>query len=167
MAAEGTSGFSRLFQRLCVILQSMETVNWSEPRIIQLPKIYDPRGNLTFVQDADQIPFEIARVYWTYDVPAGEFRGGHSHREAEELVVATGGSFNVNLYDGVEWVTYTLNRPYVGLYIPSGYWRTLDNFASGSVCLVMTSTLYSEEDYVRDFDEFCSLSAERRGRCNG
>ncbi len=140
----------------------MESVSQNKPRIIQLPKICDPRGNLTFVQDMEQVPFEISRVYWTYDVPAGEFRGGHSHRTAEEVVVASGGSFNVNLFDGEEWVTYTLNRPYQGLYIPSGYWRTLDNFASGSVCLVMTSTKYDEADYVRDFDEFKRIVSERR-----
>jgi len=132
-------------------------MNHMKPQIIQLPKICDPRGNLTFVQDGDQVPFDIARAYWTYDVPAGEARGGHSHHEAEELVIATGGSFNVNLFDGNSWVTYTLNRPFEGLYIPPGYWRTLDNFASGSVCLVLTSTKYSEEDYVRDFDDFLHI----------
>lgn len=125
-----------------------------KPSIILLPKICDPRGNLTFVQDMDQIPFEISRVYWTYDVPGGESRGGHSHIEAEELVIAAGGSFDVNLYDGKEWLKFQLNRPYEGLYIPAGYWRTLDNFASGSVCLVMTSTLFDEEDYIRDFEQF-------------
>lgn len=124
------------------------------PRMVPLPKICDPRGNLTFVQDMDQIPFEISRVYWTYDVPGGESRGGHSHKEAEELVVAAGGSFDVNLFDGKTWLKFQLNRPYEGLYIPAGYWRTLDNFASGSVCLVMTSTLFDEEDYIRDFEQF-------------
>ncbi|MCM1141692.1 MAG: FdtA/QdtA family cupin domain-containing protein [Duncaniella sp.] len=122
--------------------------------MVSLPKICDPRGNLTFVQDMSQVPFEISRVYWTYDVPGGEERGGHSHIEAEELVVAAGGSFDVNLYDGKEWMRFRLNRPYEGLYIPAGYWRTLDNFASGSVCLVMTSTLFDEKDYIRDFEQF-------------
>lgn len=135
-----------------------------EPRIIQLPKICDPRGNLTFVQDMDGIPFNIERVYWTYDVPSGESRGGHSHREAEELVVAVSGSFNVNIFDGEDWSTFLLNRPFQGLYIPAGYWRTLDNFASGSVCLVMTSTIYSEDDYVRDYEEYKRMAASgRRG----
>lgn len=128
-----------------------------KPKLINLPKIYDPRGNLTFVQNDDQIPFEIARAYWTYDVPAGEARGGHSHHVAEELVVATSGSFNVNLFDGACWSTYTLNRPFTGLYIPPGYWRTLDNFASGSVCMVLTSTKYDENDYIRDFVEYMKL----------
>ncbi|MDE6571634.1 MAG: FdtA/QdtA family cupin domain-containing protein [Duncaniella sp.] len=137
-------------------------MDWKKPRIVSLPRIYDPRGNLTFVQDFDQVPFHIARAYWTYDVPAGESRGGHSHHEAEELVIATCGSFNVNLYDGDTWNTYTLNRPYEGLYIPPGYWRTLDNFASGSVCMVLTSIPYSEDDYVRDYEEFKRLAAEKK-----
>ncbi len=116
-----------------------------KPRIITLPRIYDPRGNLTFTQNGDgRIPFKIERVYWTYDVPAGEQRGGHSHHESKELLVAISGSFNVNLYDGKEWHTFHLNRPFEGLYIPAGYWRTLDNFASGSVCMVLTSTLFCE-----------------------
>lgn len=135
-----------------------------KPRIIQLPKICDPRGNLTFVQDSDGIPFNIERVYWTYDVPSGESRGGHSHREAQELVVAVSGSFNVNIFDGEDWSTYQLNRPFQGLYIPAGYWRTLDNFASGSVCLVMTSTIYSEDDYVRDYEEYKRMAARGEER---
>ena len=133
-----------------------------KPRLIELPRIYDPRGNLTFAQDNDQMPFSIARAYWTYDVPAGEERGGHSHHAAEELIVAAAGSFNVTLHDGDEWRTFTLNRPYRGLYVPPGYWRTLDNFSSGSVCLVLTSILYDEADYVRDFAEF-KQSARRLG----
>lgn len=132
---------------------------FDKPRLIDLPRIYDPRGNLTFVQNGDNVlPFAIERVYWTYDVPAGEERGGHSHHEGKELLVATSGSFNVNLFDGKEHATYTLNRPYRALYIPPGYWRTLDNFASGSVCMVLTSTQYSEDDYVRDYDEFIKLT---------
>lgn len=131
------------------------------PRIITLPRIFDPRGSLTFVQDNDQVPFPIRRCYWTYDVPAGEARGGHSHHQAEELVVAVAGCFNVNLFDGKTWATYTLNRPYEGLYIPPRYWRTLDNFASGSVCLVVTSLPYSEDDYERDYETFKLKSAQR------
>ena len=127
-------------------------------RIVSLPRIYDPRGNLTFVENGDgRLPFDIERVYWTYDVPAGEERGGHSHHEGKELLVAISGSFNVNLFDGREHLTFTLNRPWEGLYIPPGYWRTLDNFASGSVCMVLTSVPYSETDYVRDYEEFVRL----------
>lgn len=129
-----------------------------DPCIVSLPKICDPRGNLTFVEEGRHVPFDIARVYWTYDVPAGEVRGSHSHHVAEELIVATSGSFNVNLSDGKETKTFTLNRPFEGLYVPPGYWRTLDNFSSGSVCMVLTSIPYSEDDYVRDYDEFLKLA---------
>lgn len=133
---------------------------YAKPQIIDLPRIYDPRGNLTFVQNGDtMLPFEIERVYWIYDVPAGEERGAHAHHEGKELLVAVSGSFNVNLFDGKEMCTYTLNRPYKALYVPPGYWRTIDNFASGSVCMVITSTQYSEDDYVRDYDEFMKLAA--------
>lgn len=132
-------------------------------RLITLPRIYDPRGNLTFVENGDgRLPFAIERVYWTYDVPAGEERGGHSHHQGKELLVAISGSFNVNLFDGSEHLTFTLNRPWEGLYIPPGYWRTLDNFASGSVCMVLTSVPYSEVDYVRDYEEFVKLCRDRR-----
>lgn len=135
--------------------------NLEKARMICLPRIYDPRGNLTFVENGDNyLPFKIERVYWTYDVPAGEERGGHSHHEGRELLIAISGSFNVNLYDGENWQSYTLNRPFEALYIPAGYWRTLNNFASGSVCMVLTSTPYTEEDYVRDFDDFKKLSTD-------
>lgn len=128
-----------------------------KPCLIDLPRIYDPRGNLTFVQNGDgRLPFAIERVYWTYDVPAGERRGGHAHHEGRELLIAISGSFAVNLFDGSEWATYRLNRPYQGLYVPPGYWRTLDDFSTGSVCMVLTSTPYSESDYIRDFEEFMS-----------
>ncbi len=152
----------RLFQRFYVFLQIMGNRAKQKPRIIQLPKIFDYRGSLTFVQDGDCIPFKISRVYWIYDVPAGESRGGHSHIEAEELVVATSGSFNVNIFDGEDWSTFILNRPFQGLYIPAGYWRTLDNFASSSVCMVITSNLYSEDDYVRDYEEFKRIATSSR-----
>lgn len=134
---------------------------WTKPSIIPLPKIFDPRGSLTFVEDGNQIPFEIKRVYWTYDVPAGEVRGSHSHHVAEELIIATSGSFHVHLFDGKEQLSFTLNRPFEGLYVPPGYWRTLDNFSSGSVCMVLTSIPYSEDDYVRDFEEFKRISCKR------
>lgn len=132
-------------------------MDYDSPLIIDLPRIYDPRGNLTFVQNGDgRLPFDIERVYWTYDVPAGEKRGGHAHHQGRELLVAISGSFAVNLFDGREWTTYRLNRPYQGLYIPPGYWRTLDDFSTGSVCMVLTSTPYSEADYIRDFEVYMS-----------
>lgn len=133
-----------------------------KPTIITLPKIYDPRGNLTFVQDNDQLPFSIARTYWIYDVPAGAERGGHSHHRLQQLLVAVSGSFNVNISDGFSYRTYTLNRPFEGLYIPPGIWGWIDNFASGSVCLTIADMPYDEEDYVRDFNEFLEL-AQKKG----
>ena len=139
----------------------METGNLAVPRILQLPRIHDPRWNLTFAQGGAQLPFDLKRAYWIYDVPAGEERGGHSHHEQMELVIAVGGSFSVNLFDGFSWKTYMLNKPFEGLLIPSGVWRTLDDFSSGSVCLVLTSNYFDEADYVRDFDEFRHLALER------
>lgn len=125
------------------------------PHIIDLPKIYDPRGSLTFTQNGGStLPFDIERVYWTYDVPAGAERGGHSHKVSEELIIAVSGSFRVNLFDGKEWRSFELNRPYKGLYVPPCNWRTLDNFSTGAVCMVLTSTRFDEADYIRNYDEF-------------
>lgn len=125
------------------------------PRIIDLPRIYDPRGCLSFTQNDDGlIPFDIQRVYWIYDVPAGSERGAHSHRKTKNFLVALAGSFCVKLFDGKEWQSFTLNRPFKGLYIPPGYWHTMDNFASGSVCMVIASTPYDESDYIREYREF-------------
>ncbi|MCM1164140.1 MAG: FdtA/QdtA family cupin domain-containing protein [Muribaculaceae bacterium] len=132
-----------------------------QPHIIALPKIFDPRGSLTFVEGGGLIPFNIARAYWIYDVPAGEERGGHSHIDMQQLLVATGGSFDVNVTDGFSSRTFTLNRPFEGLYIPQGIWRTITNFASGSVCLSLVNLPFYEEDYIRDFDEFMKLAALR------
>lgn len=134
----------------------------AEPVIIDLPRIYDPRGNLTFVQNGcSALPFTIERVYWIYDVPAGEERGAHAHRKGQEMLIATSGCFTVNLFDGKIWRHFTLNRPYQGLYVPPGYWRTLDDFSSGSVCMVFSSTPYSEDDYIRDYDEFMQLNGDK------
>ncbi|MDE6573893.1 MAG: FdtA/QdtA family cupin domain-containing protein [Muribaculaceae bacterium] len=129
-----------------------------KPCIVQVPRIYDPRGNLSFIQNGDNgLPFAIERMYWIYDVPAGEERGAHAHRKGKEFIMALSGSFNVNLFDGKNHLTYTLNRPWEGLYVPPGFWRTLDNFSSGSVCAVLSSTKYDEADYIRSFDEFMSI----------
>lgn len=122
--------------------------------IINLPKITDPRGNLTVADGIRDLPFEIKRVYWTYDIPGGESRGGHAHKECKELIIAAGGSFDVTLDDGLEKVTFHLNHPYQGLFVDTGIWRTLEDFSSGALCLVLTSELFEEEDYIRDYDEF-------------
>ena len=123
-------------------------------RLVDLPKISDPRGNLTFVEGQSHVPFDIARVYYLYDVPGGEGRGGHAHKQLEQLVIAASGSFDIVLNDGVRKQTFSLNRSYVGLYVPRMIWRELENFSSGSVCLVLASLPYDEDDYYRSFDEF-------------
>lgn len=122
--------------------------------IIKLPKITDPRGNLTVADGRRNIPFDIRRVYWTYDIPAGEWRGGHAHKSCKELIIAASGSFSVTLDDGMEKETFRLSRPYEGLYVDTGVWRTLDDFSSGALCLVLTSELFDEQDYIRDYDDF-------------
>lgn len=128
-------------------------------RLIDLPKIIDTRGNLTVVEQMRQIPFDIARVYWTYDIPGGGRRGGHAHRSCQEVVIAVSGSFDVQLYNGREWETYHLNHPYQGLYIGTSIWRTLEDFSSGAVCLVLASELFDEDEYIYDMDEFEKLYA--------
>ena len=122
-------------------------------KIVELPKIADARGNLTFIEE-DHIPFEIKRVYYLYDVPGGSERGGHAHKALHQLIIALSGSFDVEIDDGATKKTFTFNRPYEGLYICPGIWRELKNFSSGSVCLVLASNLYSEDDYYRDYDQF-------------
>jgi hypothetical protein len=122
--------------------------------IIELPKIHDPRGNLTFIEENKHVPFSIKRVYYTYDVPGGEERGGHAHKELHQLIVAMSGSFDVVLDDGFETKTFHLNRSYFGLYVCPMIWREINNFSSGSVCMVLASSLYSEDDYYRDYNEF-------------
>lgn len=123
-------------------------------KIIELPKIIDPRGNLTVAESIKNIPFDIKRVYWVYDVPSGEHRGGHAHKQCKELLVAVSGSFTVTLDDGNEKHTYLLNHPYQGLFIDVNIWRTLDDFSSGAVCLVLASERFEEEDYIRDYNDY-------------
>ena len=123
-------------------------------RIIDLPKIPDHRGNLTFIESQNHVPFDIRRVYYLYDVPGGAERGGHAHRELHQLIVAMSGSFDVLIDDGFKKQRYHLNRSHYGLYLCPMIWRELDNFSSGSVCMVLASTLYSESDYLRDYNEF-------------
>lgn len=126
----------------------------SEPKLIELTRILDHRGNLSVVEQFKDIPFDIKRVYWIYDVPGGENRGGHAHREISEFIIAANGSFTVTLTDGKEKKKFLLNHPYQGLYVGPGWWRTLDDFSSGSVCLVIASDYFAEEEYIRDYDEF-------------
>lgn len=123
-------------------------------RIIELPKISDPRGNLTFVEGGQHIPFDIQRVYYLYDVPGGAERGGHAHKGLHQLIVAMSGSFDVVLDDGRQKKRFHLNRSYYGLYVCPMIWRELDNFSSGSVCMVLASNRYDEDDYYRDYVEY-------------
>jgi hypothetical protein len=123
-------------------------------RLIELPRIQDARGNLTFIEENRHIPFEIKRVYYLYDVPGGEARGGHAHKQLQQFIIAANGSFDVVLDDGSSKERYRLNRSYYGLYVPSMVWREIDNFSSGSVCLVLASKLFDEQDYIRDYDVF-------------
>lgn len=123
-------------------------------RIIDLPKILEPRGNLTFIEANQHVPFPIQRVYYLYDVPGGAERGGHAHRALHQLIIAISGSFDVVLDDGHEKQRHHLNRSYYGLYVCPMIWRELDNFSSGSVCLVLASNHYDEDDYYRDYAEF-------------
>lgn len=126
-------------------------------RVIELPKISDPRGNLTFVEGSQHIPFDIQRVYYLYDVPGGAERGGHAHKALQQLIVAMSGSFDVVLDDGSERKRFHLNRSYFGLYVCPMIWRELDNFSSGSVCMVLASNRYDESDYYRDYSKYLAV----------
>ncbi len=123
-------------------------------RLVELPKVQDNRGNLTFIEGKRHIPFEIKRVYYLYDVPGGAFRGGHGHRELQEFIIAMSGSFTVVIDDGRSKRKFPLNRSYFGLYVPTTLWRELEDFSSGAVCTVLASTPYNEADYIRDYREF-------------
>lgn len=133
----------------------------SDCRIVELNRNRHVNGSLTVVENNADALFNIKRVFYLYDVPGDSERGGHSHFEAQELIVALSGCFDVTLQDGHSKKTFTLNRPYKALYIPAGIWRSLDNFSSGAVCLVLTSELFEESDYVRDYDRFLNLTAEK------
>lgn len=132
----------------------------SEVQLIELPKILDKRGNLSFFQEETHIPFKVERVYWIYDVPGGEIRGGHAYKELYELIVALSGSFDVVVDNGKEKKKYTLNRSYYGLLIPKMIWRQLENFSTNSLCLIAASLPYDESDYIRDYTKFKNLTNE-------
>ena len=133
----------------------MTTIN--DVKIIDLPKILDERGNLSFAEQFKHVPFEIKRTYWLYDVPGGECRGGHAYRENQEFIIALSGSFDVVIDDGKEKRSFTLNRSYYGLYVPQGLWREMENFSTNSLALEFASTHFNEDDYVYDYEEFKKL----------
>ena len=128
--------------------------------IIELPKFLDARGNLSFAEQDHHIPFEIKRTYWIYDVPGGEDRGGHAYKDNQEVVIALSGAFDVVVDDGEKQKSFTLNRSYYGLYIPNGLWRTMENFSTNSLALEFGSEHYSEDDYVRDYNDFLKLKKD-------
>lgn len=125
-----------------------------KPQLIDLPKIQDSRGNLSFFEYPKQLPFRIKRTYWIYDVPGGEIRGSHAFKEQQEFIIALSGSFDVILNDGFKEKKYTLNRSYYGLYIPKMYWRRFENFSTNSLALIISDRIYDESDYIRDFEDF-------------
>lgn len=127
-------------------------------KIIELPKILDDRGNLSFFQNNDQIPFEIKRVYWIYDVPGGEERGGHAYKNLQEVIIALSGSFDVVLNDGNEQKTFTLNRSYFGLYVPTMIWRSIENFSTNALAFIATDAPYDANQYIREFKEFKKMT---------
>ncbi|MDY5532539.1 sugar 3,4-ketoisomerase [Butyricimonas virosa] len=135
-------------------------MNISDCKIVDLPKFLDKRGNLSFVEQMNHIPFEIKRSYWIYDVPGGESRGGHAFRENQEFIVALSGSFDVILDDGKEKRKFSLNRSYYGLYVPKGIWREMDNFSTNSLALVLSSIPYSMDDYIREYDDFLKFAQQ-------
>jgi hypothetical protein len=129
----------------------------SLPQLIILPKVFDERGNLSFIESERQIPFKIKRTYWIYDVPGGDVREGHAYKTLQEFVVALSGSFDLVIDDGSRTYKFCLNRSYVGVYVPAGYWRSLENFSTNSVALILASDGYNEDDYVRSYNDFLSL----------
>ena len=129
-----------------------------QPKIIELPKFTDPRGNLSFLENENQIPFKVARSYWIYDVPGGETRGGHAFKKNDEFIIALSGAFDVILDNGKEKQKFQLNRSYYGLYVPKGWWREMENFSTNSVAFILSSIPYDKNDYIRDYDDFKSLA---------
>jgi len=137
----------------------------NKPTIIELDRHFDPRGNLSVIEEYKDIPFKIERSYWIYDVPGGETRGGHAFKETEEFIVALSGSFDVIIDDGHEKKGYNLNRSYYGLYVPKGVWREMENFSTNSLALVLSSTKYDVDDYIRNYNEFLKTLGNEEGIC--
>jgi len=135
------------------ILKTMQET----PQIIELPKILDDRGNLTFIESENHIPFKVERSFWIYDVPGGEIRGGHAYKTTYELIIALSGSFDVVVDDGGKSKKFSLNRSYYGLFVPKGTWRHMENFSTNSLALVLSSTKYKEDDYIRDYEQFKTM----------
>lgn len=141
----------------------MEKYSVEDCRLIELDKHHsDRKGNLSIVENGSTLPFDVKRVYYLYDVPGGESRGSHAHKELEQLIVAASGSFTVTLDDGRSKRSFFLNRPYIGLYVKPGLWRDLDDFSSGAVCMVLASEVYNAGDYIRDYEEFLRFRNEKR-----
>lgn len=128
-------------------------------KLIELPRFMDPRGNLSFVEQNNHIPFEIQRTYWIYDVPGGEDRGGHAYKTTDEFIIAIAGAFDVTVDDGQQKKTFSLNRSYYGLYIPKGLWRTMDNFSSAALALEFADTKYDRKDYVEDYNDYLKMKS--------
>jgi dTDP-4-dehydrorhamnose 3,5-epimerase-like enzyme len=137
-------------------------MGYNKPKILQLPKIEDQRGNLSFYESLNHIPFQIKRTYWIYDVPGGQTRGGHSFKTQHEFIIALSGSFDVKLNDGVSEKTYSLKRSYYGLYVPNMIWREILNFSTNSLALIVSSTHYSDSDYIRDYNDFQKLALDEK-----
>jgi hypothetical protein len=131
-----------------------DSIYMSKCKVYDLPKIPDVRGNLTFIEENNHLPFEIKRTYWIYDVPGGEKRGGHAYKENQEFIVSLSGSFDVILDDGTKREVFSLNRSYYGLYVPKGIWRQMENFSTNSLALILASTPYGQSDYIYDYDVF-------------
>lgn len=134
----------------------------TSPKIIELPKYSERSGSLSVIEEGINVPFDIKRVFWIYDVPGGESRGGHAYKTVQEFITALSGSFDIHLDDGTERRTFHLNRSYYGLYVPQGMWREMDNFSTNSVAMVVSSSVYSEDDYIRDYDEFIKWKDEKK-----
>jgi len=132
----------------------------NEARLFQIPKILDERGNLSFIEKGSDIRFDFKRIYWIYDVPGGEMRGGHAFKEQEEIIVALSGSFDVVLHNGLTEYSFSLNRSFIGLYVPKMYWRSMQNFSTNAVAMVLASTFYNANDYIHHFETYLKLKNE-------